>query len=82
MPEAVKKSFDRVTAKGADDIERFAEKAASDFRSALKRAHDLVDAKAVGRGEVSYEDFLAAASKFLLEVEAPRLRAEEASRGW
>jgi hypothetical protein len=82
MPEAVKKSFDRVRAKGVNDIDTFADRAASDFKSTLKRALDLVDAEAVGRGETTYEDFLAAATKFLLEVEAPRLRAEEASRGW
>lgn len=66
IPEAVKLTFDRVTAKGSDDIERFVDAAARDFRAAMVRARELVDAGSVGRGETTYEDFLAAAAKCLM----------------
>jgi hypothetical protein len=66
MPEAVTKSFDRVTSKGANDIHRFSDSAAIDFTDALEKARGMVDAGSVGRGETTYEDFLAAAVKCLM----------------
>lgn len=82
IPEAVKLTFNRTRAKGESTINDYANKVQRDFERTMQYSGEFVDAEAVGRGEISYRDYLEAALKHLSEVEEPRQRALEAERGW
>lgn len=82
IPEAVKQTFNRVKAQGESTIYHYANKVENDFKAAMEHSGEFVDAEAVGRGEITYREYLEAALKHLLEVEEPRQREREATRGW
>jgi len=82
MPEAVTLTFDRAKALGVETLDQYAIKAQGDYEGALKDASEIFDASAVGRGEVSYREFLEVSLRHLIDVHEPRLRALEAERGW
>lgn len=82
IPEAVQNTFNRTHAKGESIISDYAYKVQRDFERAMEHKAEFVDPEAVGRGEISYRDYLEATLKHLLEVEEPRQRALEAERGW
>lgn len=82
IPAAVRNTFNRTRAKGEGIVSEYAYKVQRDFERAMEHKGEFVDPEAVGRGEVSYRDYLEAALKHLSEVEEPRQRALEAERGW
>jgi len=82
IPEAVKRTFNRTRAKGEEVAYSYSSKLKSDFEKSMEHSAEFVDPEAVGRGEISYRDYLEAALKHLSEVEEPRQRALEAERGW
>lgn len=82
IPAAVKQAFNRTRAKGESIVSEYAYKVQRDFELAMEHKDEFVDPEAVGRGEISYRDYLEAALKHLSEVEEPRQRALEAERGW
>jgi hypothetical protein len=79
-PEVITNQFKRTHAEGIKTISRYTDQARADFKQAMESSESIVDPEAVGRGEISYREFLEASLKHLLEVEEPRLRAYEAER--
>jgi hypothetical protein len=82
LPEAVQLKFNRLRSKGETQVNNFANKVNRDFEAAMGHAQELVDPEAIARGEITYRDYMAAALKYLLDVEEPRQREHEANRGW